>query len=39
VRDLKDGEEIFCDYRLNPKVSLPKWYCPVDEKRAENFWD
>ena len=38
VRDLEDGEEIFCDYRLNPKVPLPSWYCPVDAKKVEEFW-
>ena len=38
LRDLKDGEELFCDYRLNPKIVLPEWYCSVNEETNEKFW-
>jgi hypothetical protein len=38
LNDLEDGDELFCDYRLNPSVPLPKWYCPVDEERSQKYW-
>ena len=38
LNDLQDGDELFCDYRLNPSVPLPKWYCPVDEERSQRYW-
>ena len=38
LNDLQDGDEIFCDYRLNPNIALPKWYCPVDDDRSNKYW-
>ncbi|TFJ87181.1 hypothetical protein NSK_001513 [Nannochloropsis salina CCMP1776] len=39
--DLEDGEELFLNYRLNPKhgsESLPPWYVPVDAKEDQRRW-
>ncbi len=39
LNDLQDGEELFCDYRLNPSLNnLPQWYVPVDEARDAILW-
>ena len=39
LNDLEDGDELFCDYRLNPNLkNLPSWYIPVDESRDAILW-
>jgi hypothetical protein len=39
LNDLEDGDELFCDYRLNPNLkNLPRWYVPVDETRDAILW-
>ncbi|CAI5518811.1 unnamed protein product [Closterium sp. Naga37s-1] len=35
---IKDGEEVFLDYRLNPNANRPDWYVPVDAKAEERRW-
>ncbi|CAI5978368.1 unnamed protein product [Closterium sp. NIES-64] len=35
---IKDEEEVFLDYRLNPNANRPDWYVPVDAKAEERRW-
>ena len=37
TRQLKD-EELFLNYRLNPKNKKPDWYTPVDLEEDERRW-
>ena len=37
VRELKD-EELFLNYRLNPRNGYPKWYTPVDKEEDSRRW-
>ena len=36
-RELRD-EELFLNYRLNPRNAYPKWYTPVDVEEDERRW-
>lgn len=38
--DLEDGEELFLNYRLNPKHQerLPPWYAPIDAEEDQRRW-
>lgn len=38
TRDLHAGEELFVNYRFNPRLSRPEWYIPVDEKEDNARW-
>jgi hypothetical protein len=37
TRDLQD-EEVFFNYRYNPRLQPPEWYSPVDAKQEANRW-
>ena len=37
TREIKD-EELFLNYRLNPKTRRPEWYAPVDEEEDLRRW-
>jgi hypothetical protein len=38
IRPIQQGEELFLNYRLNPKLKLPEWYHPVDEQEDRRRW-
>eukprot|EP01135_Chromosphaera_perkinsii_P000068 Nk52_evm19s24 gene=Nk52_evmTU19s24 len=40
TRPVRVGEELFVDYRYNPRVdkAMPDWYCPVDEEQNKRRW-
>lgn len=39
VRPISDGEELFLNYRLNPKSKQPPdWYAPVDLEEDKRRW-
>ncbi|GBG70448.1 hypothetical protein CBR_g6576 [Chara braunii] len=37
LREVED-EELLRNYRLNPKLERPEWYCPVDEEEERRRW-
>lgn len=37
ARELKD-EELFLNYRLNPRNGYPSWYTPVDPEEDQRRW-
>ena len=37
TRPVQD-EELFLDYRYNPKATYPDWYVPVDEEESIRRW-
>ena len=40
VKPIRDGEEIFMDYRLNPKLNnAPDWYTHVDLEESARRWE
>jgi len=38
LREIQKGEELFVNYRFNPKIPKPDWYFPVDVKEDEARW-
>ena len=38
TRDVVPGEELFVNYRYNPKIPAPEWYHPVDVTEDEARW-
>ena len=38
TREILSGEELFVNYRYNPKSTLPEWYHAVDSKEDEARW-
>ena len=38
TREVVPGEELFVNYRYNPKVTPPPWYHPVDVQEDEARW-
>lgn len=38
TRFIDHGEELFMNYRLNPRLARPQWYMPVDEQEEQRRW-
>jgi len=37
IKPIQD-EELFLNYRYNPKLPVPDWYVPVDKHEAYARW-
>jgi hypothetical protein len=38
TRNISQGQELFVNYRYNPKLTLPSWYTPVDDEEDSERW-
>lgn len=38
TQPIRDGDELFLDYRLSPTTDRPEWYCPVDPAEEQRRW-
>ena len=38
TEELGEGDELFLNYRLNPKLEKPPWYTSVDPEEDERRW-
>jgi hypothetical protein len=38
TRNIAPGEELFVNYRYNPKITAPAWYHPVDVNEDDARW-
>eukprot|EP00127_Corallochytrium_limacisporum_P003545 Clim_evm28s150 gene=Clim_evmTU28s150 len=38
TRWVKEGEELYLNYRYNPDLERPSWYHPVDEEEDRRRW-
>ena len=39
LKDIEQSQELFVDYRYNPRIDLPDWYTPFDKHAAFLRWD
>lgn len=34
----RDANQVFMDYRFNPRMPHPEWYSPVDPEATSKMW-